>query len=473
MHNEFTRVTVAVDDLQFDRRNPRLMSNASDQNEALEFLALLEGPSCVELLKDIIKEGGISPLDNIGTVEEQGEYIVVEGNRRLLALLLLNGDEHAIKALPVNKQATVRRLLKKATLEIKKVEVVVFPNRMKAESWIAKKHASGQGGAGLKPWKAFQKDRDAYNRDPEKCNKALAFIYVARQESSQDPVFDEYLQIICEKNYSTLQRVVDSSHFFKVTNIEIDGTILITDRGPDYLVAVMLDICRALATKEYDSRSLHNQSDIKNFLEGIHAANLPKETEEKASLIANISDSSQNDDTGGFPASPAQDKYPQQEQIAGLPSISAAPKLKKPKALENLDCPYLGGKINALIKEARTLQISKYPEILATIYRVLLDLATDFYRDYHELDFSSLNLVQRVQKVLKDIDPSNAEMPRRVQDASEMQIIYQQFAESSPRLLQVGPHSHKAMMLIEYVENTDMMVRAALVAINDKLRQDQ
>ena len=114
MPAQFLRKTANVSDLRFDLRNPRLIRDATNQEEALKALALLEGPSCVELLKDIIREDGLSPLDNIGIVEENSESIVLEGNRRLLALLLLGRNEDAIEALPKNKHKTVRQLLEKA-----------------------------------------------------------------------------------------------------------------------------------------------------------------------------------------------------------------------------------------------------------------------------------------------------------------------------------------------------------------------
>ena len=456
MPAQFLRKTANVSDLRFDLRNPRLIRDATNQEEALKALALLEGPSCVELLKDIIREDGLSPLDNIGIVEENSESIVLEGNRRLLALLLLGRNEDAIEALPKNKHKTVRQLLEKAPT-IKSVEVVVFANRQEAQTWITKKHARGQGGAGVIPWKAFQQDRDSYTRNPEKCPKALAFIYAAEELSDQYPELADYIPKIHADSYSTLGRVVKSTNLKKVTGIEIQGTELTTFRGHAYLVGVILDICRALSSPHDNSRTLHSSNDIKLFLEGIHEKNTLKETQEEANLVANIPNHPQEE-----PVSPPTElvESSPREPIPDFPPIPLTPRQSKTKkALAGIDVTHLGEKINALVKEAQTLQITKYPETLATLFRVILDLTTEVYKDKHPVNFSSKTLVDRTLIVLENIDPTNATVPNKVQHASQVQIVYAQLKESSPRLLQIGPHVYKAISQPEYVEKLTLLNR--------------
>lgn len=84
-----SNILLSVLDIYLDNENPR-HDPIYDQTKIVEHL--LKGERVKSLAKHISTHG-VNPLDSIGVIkDEEDNYVVVEGNRRLCALLLLNGN---------------------------------------------------------------------------------------------------------------------------------------------------------------------------------------------------------------------------------------------------------------------------------------------------------------------------------------------------------------------------------------------
>lgn len=91
------KAIVPISKLKLDTENPRLPSEYSDQATIIQYL--LENEKVENLAKDIAQRGA-NPFDMIGVLknpENEGddEYIILEGNRRICALMLLNNPDLA------------------------------------------------------------------------------------------------------------------------------------------------------------------------------------------------------------------------------------------------------------------------------------------------------------------------------------------------------------------------------------------
>src|SRR5437588_164823 len=98
---------IALDVLHFDPRNPRFPTrkslDVSAERQVLEWM--LDDATIIELMKSIGESGyfEVEPLLVIAKPKEQGHFLVIEGNRRLAALILLNYPQRA----PIKKQAVL------------------------------------------------------------------------------------------------------------------------------------------------------------------------------------------------------------------------------------------------------------------------------------------------------------------------------------------------------------------------------
>src|SRR5207244_4297196 len=116
--------------LLLDTENPRHESVES-QRDAI--LALIEdqGPKLVRLAADI-SEYGVSPIDRFLVMKHRRNYVVVEGNRRIGSIKLLENPDLA-EDTPI-----YREILKVASTAVVPTEVdcAVAPTREAARHWM-------------------------------------------------------------------------------------------------------------------------------------------------------------------------------------------------------------------------------------------------------------------------------------------------------------------------------------------------
>lgn len=126
----------AEQDLRFDARNPRL-SEDEDVSQA-ELLMRLWRDFAVDELALSIAANGFFPHEPLFAAEEDGELVVVEGNRRLAAVRLLR---HATLRADVGA-TDLPRISKRRAAELESLPVVVCP---RADIWqyVGFKHVNG------------------------------------------------------------------------------------------------------------------------------------------------------------------------------------------------------------------------------------------------------------------------------------------------------------------------------------------
>jgi predicted RNA-binding protein len=150
---------IKIDNLQFDENNARIPTQKSQLGALTSLLkeqSLSGGKNKIINLVEDISQHGIGPHENFIVEEsshDKDKYIVLEGNRRLAALKLLN-DPQLCKVLSLN---TVERHRKSYT-KIDTVICVVL-DRASAKTWIQRKHAGEMDGRGTVSWTRIQRLR--------------------------------------------------------------------------------------------------------------------------------------------------------------------------------------------------------------------------------------------------------------------------------------------------------------------------
>lgn len=136
-------------DLDLDPDNPRHEPGMA-RRDIIKYL--VDKESVLGLAKDIA-EVGLSPLDMFGAVAApEGGYTILEGNRRLCALILLHDPSLA----PASERKAFDRLHRKFDPASITIELTVFDTTTEADVWIDRKHAGAGNGNGPRPWNAMQ-----------------------------------------------------------------------------------------------------------------------------------------------------------------------------------------------------------------------------------------------------------------------------------------------------------------------------
>lgn len=134
--------------LNLDPKNPRLPLRLKDESKESIVQWMLTDASLVELML-AIGTNGFFPGEPLIIVEESGKFIVVEGNRRLASLLLLN---EIVK--PELQIGAVEQVKKLTTERPTNIPVIKFDKREDVEKYLGFRHVTG-----VKEWSPLAKAR--------------------------------------------------------------------------------------------------------------------------------------------------------------------------------------------------------------------------------------------------------------------------------------------------------------------------
>ncbi len=141
---------ISVDDLELDKANPRLPStfrkNKISEKDIINWM--LQDASIIELML-AIGNSGFFIGESLLVVEENGKYVVVEGNRRLTSTKLLCHPELA----DIHKKK-IAQVINETSERPKEIPCIVFENRSEINKYLGYRHVTG-----VKSWGALQKAR--------------------------------------------------------------------------------------------------------------------------------------------------------------------------------------------------------------------------------------------------------------------------------------------------------------------------
>jgi hypothetical protein len=146
---------IPVDQLLLDKENPRLASGNGGDSQ-VDLVRVLWTEMSVDEVALSIAANGFFPEETLFAIPEEAKgkftlkkkYVVVEGNRRLAAVMLLRDDELRKKL----KATDLPKISTKAKAKLDSLPVSVYNNREELWAYFGFRHINGP-----KPWDAFSK----------------------------------------------------------------------------------------------------------------------------------------------------------------------------------------------------------------------------------------------------------------------------------------------------------------------------
>lgn len=132
-----------------DPDNPRLPDGTSSDREAANRL-LDDG--LISLARDLARTGQANPSELPIAMRQGTKYLILEGNRRFAALMLLKDPNLADKE---DHRKALRRAANLGTPP-KTVHTLVMSSREEADRWIVLRHTGDNDGVGIRRWSASQ-----------------------------------------------------------------------------------------------------------------------------------------------------------------------------------------------------------------------------------------------------------------------------------------------------------------------------
>ena len=361
-----TRTEAEVGDLLLDLENPRT-GKVVGQAEALEEIIKLNGQHFRNMMQSI-KENDLDPGDSFYVIvddDDENSYVVVDGNRRLAALKVLNN--------PVLLDGTKlgdsgKKRLREAAgsfAPIEPINCVVFESREDANEWIERRHGKGLDGEGRIPWGNLESDRFQKDRT------VLDVIGFVERNSTFDEADWQRIKKSVEKSPTTLRRFLVSKAGKQwlgfVEKDASDGPAF--KRDPEYIIKALSQLFEDIDAGEVNSRTYNKASDIEEYFQGLSSAigvDKQKETAPHAFATTDLKDGVER------------------PRLATKPSPATPAKVKKVTPLRLTLSPAchpfaepVDEKGKQLLREASRLRLQDVPLGCAFLFRAMLEFAID------------------------------------------------------------------------------------------------
>jgi hypothetical protein len=221
---------IAVDEL-----NPR-QAPQEGQREAIRTLVHEQRDKILNLASDV-NEDGLSQGERFMVIESgdaRMPYISIDGNRRLVALKILE-DTSLVDG--VLSAGYMRTLKKQAEIfsknPISEVEIVIYPDRETGAPWVARRHSAGLGGRGQDGWGTEEKIRfDAWRNEDDGTPEYQLLQFVRSHASLTTAEQTQFTKF----PLTTLRRVITTEYAKKKFGYEITEGKIVTSHTDDEFI---------------------------------------------------------------------------------------------------------------------------------------------------------------------------------------------------------------------------------------------
>ena len=390
-------LALPIGELQLDLDNPRLGS-ASSQSEALASIVRLNRGHFANLMASI-RDDGLDPGDSLYVIrsEEGRDFVVLEGNRRLAALMVLSNPD--VLAGTDLSEAMKKPLVREATgfnrSDVEPIRCVRFDDREKANAWIRRRHTGTAGGEGRITWRPLEIQR--FSGDYTTID---VIEFVGRNAGYSTEEWGEARSGLSSGKSTNLTRLLESaagqSYFGIKVETEPSRTTPTLGVEPSWAVRVLKRIVDDILKGEVDSRRLNRASEIEKYF-----ANLPPELQPGSSTAAATPIPFKD-----ITLAPGQKK----PQTSPPPAKTrSAPRTRRTLAPKKHPFDTTGStKLGMLLREAGTLDVTKFPLSCAFVLRAVVELAVNDYLKAKSLPLGpqegpESNLTMKAENVVQDI----------------------------------------------------------------------
>lgn len=282
LQDDWKEKTVSIQQLLLDEENIRLDLQNKSQDAVITDLFINE--KAMEILESIYKNG-FFPDETPVVIESNKKYIVIDGNRRVVALKAMFSPKIA----PKKFEARIAKMMKNY-IPIDKIRVVVVPNREKANYYLAAKHTKTT----RRPWSALRRAYFYYAQKEGGVNietlieryenkdipKYIKMYEMQRIALSLDNISDNVRQEVSSKDFeiSTLERLYSDKYVQNKLGINfnpITGEVSVSssqdfDKAFSKIVTDIVEkrISSRQEIKETEGRKKYIDSFLKDSIKG-------------------------------------------------------------------------------------------------------------------------------------------------------------------------------------------------------------
>ena len=404
--------------LLVDVQNPRLPDVQDSQRDAIQTMVRAQGDKVIVLAQHIL-ENGTNPA-NLPIVtlsdDEDGMYDVLDGNRRITALKLLETPSLVEGVLDNSRYQRLQRWAEAFRNDpITDIRCVVYESREAADPWIQLIHRGQAEGAGLVNWDGQVGAR----YDARQGNKSAA-LQILDFTRANAPLSSATQQRIDNGRFpiTTLVRLITSPYIREKLGIEIADGQVVTSYPREEVIKGLIQIFEDLGRGTYTVTMLKVIDQRLAYIDGFAAEQLPNSATRLSDLVplelapsgtdaasstsssdatgtssnssstgtANSSANTSGSNNGSANTSGATGQA--NSGSAGAGSTPSSRGRSRPRSRTTLiprDCRLQipQHRIDSVYRELKSLNIDYNPNAGAVMLRVFLELSLDYFIEEH------------------------------------------------------------------------------------------
>lgn len=356
-----------IADLSLDLENPRIVG-AKSQREALHKIIDDQRDKLLVLARSIVEDEGMNPMDRFLVTRDGKDFIVLEGNRRLVALKIL-ATPSVLDDITIT--SSLRKGFDKLAGRFDRSTVEPLPcyqldEREDALKWIQQRHTGENGGKGVVPWSGLATSRF---RGQNPALQALAFVEThGGLSDAQKGLLQQAFPI------TTLERLLSSRDLRKRLGFDVKNGKLLSGLPPGELLKPMRQIVIDLADGRVNVSNLKNKAQQIEYVE----KNFPKPSLPDLAKVTTVRPVEEIGASDFKSTSPP----PRPAKRVTRTKATTERKTLIPKRI-NLGIPHR--RIAKIVEELQRLRVEDAPNATAVLFRVFLELSIDHFMQQHAL----------------------------------------------------------------------------------------
>ncbi|WP_157606542.1 hypothetical protein [Saccharomonospora cyanea] len=389
-----------VASLLLDEENPRFEQKVSSQREAINAI-LSEAPAKLVALAQDIARKGVNPTELPVVTEIDERIVVIEGNRRVAALKLLNNPDLAT-------DAGLRRQFGDAAQQGKgptSISCVVAESRSDADHWIALRHTGENGGVGIVSWNTeqkynFEQRRQIRRSKSSQRDRAIIFCNAVSAKFADEADLLVDVAKVRRERLTTLGRLVSDPEVRAALGIDFSEDSLLFHYPHDATMSAVSRLFADLAS-ELSVSQVKSKAQRRQYIGKIEA-DLPS----RSTRLANPESVSPSSTSGSI----GSDKTP---PIGSTKTPATPTRQRKPQEkyiFQGLRLRNVHLRTADVLHEAQRVEIDSSPNLAAIMLRVVIDIAVTDVADQLGWTKSQQELKERIRAVLNKLDPARSDM---------------------------------------------------------------
>jgi hypothetical protein len=399
---------IKVSDLLLNPENPRF-DPVRHQTETIDAMLDDQKEKLVNLAKHIMKFG-LNPTDIILVKPHEKKWLVLEGSRRITAIKLLNDPE----LIGVKYKAIKTQFKKISKTKIGTVHCVIMSDENMANEWIRLKHTGQNEGAGIVDWNSQQTGR--FNSRLQ----GIPDVYIRFLDALKniEEIPDEYRKNFHKIKKTNLVRLISDPDVRKFVGVIFGEGIYTIDREiNEYLLGLLYD----LIFNDLSVGNIYHKADRLKYIEDLknRIEKSGKKHQPKSSRPGNAQGGNTTHASGGN-AGTSTNQFPNASRTVkhgnGYP-------INRKTLIPLQHCLSItNARILKIFNELKYIDIFEFPNSVAVLFRVFIELSCDCYIGTNFMRNVTLDskLGQKIEAVASDLETKSVMTKNELRTARQM-----------------------------------------------------